>query len=428
MYIGMKALMRSDVVTMLSIFASGGIAVPLLPAHPPREVAHVLSNSTPSLLLRSYRFAEQGRKYFDIAGTHTCDVMDIPDHKPHPAGVKNPEVKLTDTTWMNPVEGTPRGGRGALIVYTSGTTNLPKGVVSTHRSLTAQITSLTTTWHMTPTDHLLHVLPLHHVHGIVNATLAPLFAGGTVEYLYPFSAPSTWQRLAAAPTEKPPVSLFMAVPTIYTRLLQSFPSLPQPTQTSATSAVRSLRLAISGSAALPQSTKDAWRTLAEVEHGGGTILERYGMTELGMALSQRLPLEDRPANSVGWPLPGVEVRLVDTETGEVVKGEGEGEIQVRGDTVFREYWGNRKATEREFAEEGWFKTGDVAVRDGRGAYYILGRASVDSEPAAILTHHLHSAVAHIHLVIKSGGEKISALEVERQLLELSRPPPTICPR
>lgn len=184
---------------------------------------------------------------------------------------------------------------------------------------------------------------------------------------------------------------------------------------------QSLRLNISGSAALPTPTKTAWTELS----GGNVLLERYGMTEVGMALSCGLDFMDRVDGSVGWPLPSVEARLVDTETNEVIQPgeesqngkEREGEIQLRGPTVFKEYWRNPKATSEEFVEgeDGkgrWFKTGDIATRrhvEGTGhgdqdwakgaMYFIRGRKSVD--------------------IIKSGGEKISALEVERELLSLS---------
>lgn len=256
------------------------------------------------------------------------------------------------------------------MIYTSGTTAAPKGVVSTHKNLTTQATTLVTAWEMGKDDHLLHVLPLHHVHGIVNATLAPLFAGGTVEYLFPFNAQNVWSRFVD--TSRKPISLFMAVPTIYSRLIDSYETLPEPTRSVGKKNVSNLRLAISGSAALPASTKQKWESL------GGNLLERYGMTEIGMALSQRLPLTDRMANSVGWPLPGVEARLL-SDGLEITEVGQEGEIQIRGDNVFREYWQKEEATKKEFTEDGWFKTGDVAVRDERGAYYIKGRASVDSK-------------------------------------------------
>ena len=182
-----------------------------------------------------------------------------------------------------------------------------------------------------------------------------------------------------------------------------------------------LRLNISGSAALPTPTKKSWTELS----GGNVLLERYGMTEVGMALSCGLDFRDRVDGSVGWPLPSVQVRLVDTETNEVIPvghevdangKEREGEIQLRGPTIFEEYWRNEKVTSEEFvvANDGgrkWFKTGDIATRkivDGAGQsgddwaqgpmYFIRGRKSTD--------------------IIKSGGEKVSALEIERELLSL----------
>ena len=218
------------------------------------------------------------------------------------------------------------------------------------------------------------------------------------------------------------------MPTIYNRLLSTFADLDAETQEAGKKGIspEHLRLNISGSAALPTPTKKAWSLLSS----GNVLLERYGMTEVGMALSCGLPFSSRVDGSVGWPLPFVEVRLVDTETGEVIQPgeeldshgkERDGEIQLRGPTVFKEYWRNPEATAKEHVrgEDGkgrWFKTGDVAVRrtitsqsapsspsnsqswDKGPMYFIRGRKSAD--------------------IIKSGGEKVSALEVERELLSL----------
>ena len=317
-----------------------------------------------------------------------------------------------------------------------------KGVLLPQAALAAQCQSLIQAWKYKEADHVLHILPLHHVHGVVNALLAPLQAGASVEFLHPFNASAVWQRLAApflgdkAPKlERPkPITVFTAVPTMYSRLLSSFSDLPQSLQEAARVAIspRYLRLNMSGSAALPTSIKAAWTELSN----GNVLLERYGMTEMGMALSCGLELHERVDSSVGRPLPSVDVRLVDMENGEVIASgaeldengkERQGEIQVRGPTVFKEYWGNPEATQRVFdrldldamspatAEsrgQKWFRTGDVAVRrrvpdpssDGHATpdkgsmYFIMGRANVD--------------------IIKSGGEKISALEVERELLSL----------
>ncbi|RPA92535.1 acetyl-CoA synthetase-like protein [Choiromyces venosus 120613-1] len=365
------------VVSLLGIFAAGGIAVPLNPGHPPKELHYVVNNSTPTFILTTPN--SKAHQVFPPSSSFP-PILDFLEH--HPSNPQDVPVPVDLSPAVDP-------SRGALMIYTSGTTAAPKGVVSTHKNLTTQATTLVTAWEMGKDDHLLHVLPLHHVHGIVNATLAPLFSGGTVEYLFPFNTQKVWSRFAD--TSRKPISLFMAVPTIYSRLIESHETLPEPTRSAGKKAVSSLRLAISGSAALPANTKQKWESL------GGNLLERYGMTEIGMALSQRLPLTDRMANSVGWPLPGVEARLVGDGV-EITKVGQEGEIQIRGDNVFREYWQKEEATKKEFTDDRWFKTGDVAVRDERGAYYIKGRASVD--------------------IIKSGGEKISALEVERELLEL----------
>jgi malonyl-CoA/methylmalonyl-CoA synthetase len=293
--------------------------------------------------------------------------------------------------------------------------------------LTAQAQSLHKAWNYTAQDHLLHILPLHHIHGTVNALLTPLFAGSTIEFMFPFNIDAVWERLAAPflpeGKSKEPITFLTAVPTIYNRFLGSHEKLSPPMQgaTKQALAPKNLRLNISGSSALPTPMKKAWTELS----GGNILLERYGMTEVGMALSCGLDSQDRVDGSVGWPLPLVQARLVDSETQEVIPVgdevdkdgmEREGEIQLRGPTVFSEYWRNEKATSEEFvaAEDGggkWFKTGDIATRqavEGAGQsgqdwprgpmYFIRGRKSTD--------------------IIKSGGEKVSALEIERELLSL----------
>ncbi len=302
-----------------------------------------------------------------------------------------------------------------------------KGVLLPTSVLTAQAESLHKAWEYTARDHLMHVLPLHHIHGIVNALLTPLFAGSTIEFMFPFNVDAVWERLAAPflpqTQGKEPITFLTVVPTIYNRFLSSYDKLSEPTKQAIKKALapENMRLNISGSAALPTPTKKAWTELS----GGNILLERYGMTEVGMALSCSLDFRDRVDGSVGWPLPSVQVRLVDSETNEVIPldeltdkdgKEREGEIQLRGPTVFSEYWRNEKATADEFvvADDGgakWFKTGDIATRrliEGTGQsgqdwakgpmYFIRGRKSTD--------------------IIKSGGEKVSALEIERELLSL----------
>lgn len=292
--------------------------------------------------------------------------------------------------------------------------------------ITAQSESLLKAWEYTPQDHLLHVLPLHHIHGIINAIMTPLVAGSAIEFLFPFNTTAVWSRLGSPffglVKDQKKITLFTAVPTVYNRLLDSHTALKAEIQEATKKAIspENMRLNMSGSAALPTPTKKAWATLS----GGNVLLERYGMTEVGMALSCGLDFEDRVDGSVGWPLPFVEARLVD-DSGEVIElgeetdaagKERDGEIQLRGPTIFKEYWQNEKATLETFEEatDGggrWFKTGDIAVRRevpsaGKSGqdwaqgpmYFIRGRRSAD--------------------IIKTGGEKVSALEVERELLSL----------
>lgn len=314
--------------------------------------------------------------------------------------------------------------KGGVMLYTSGTTSRPKGVLIPRSTLDAQEKSIGEAWDYSPSDRFLHVLPLHHIHGTMNALLAVLVAGGSIEFMFPFNVDHVWSRLAApflpSQTEKkPPITVFTVVPTVYNRLLQSHKSLSPEMQAAIKEALKpsNLRLNISGSAALPTPTKKAWTDLS----GGNILLERFGMTEVGMALSCGLAWEDRVDGSVGWPMPGVTARLVDTDTNELIEvgaeldnngKERSGEIQLKGATIFKEYWRNPTATASEFTPDGYFKTGDIAVRRdvpeaGSGAsgewakgpmYFIHGRKSAD--------------------IIKTGGEKVSALEIEREILSL----------
>jgi len=268
-----------------------------------------------------------------------------------------------------------------MILYTSGTTGKPKGVVHTHLNIQAQVTSLIEAWKWTPKDYILHILPLHHVHGIVNVLTCALWAGAKCEILPRFEAQEVWGKIIARD-----LSLFMAVPTIYVKLIAAWEEAPPDRQRLMSEACGKFRLMVSGSAALPVSVLEKWKAIT-----GQTLLERYGMTEIGMALSNPLHGE-RVAGYVGSELPGVEVRLVD-DGGNPLPSGSQGEIQVRGPTVFLEYWQRPAETKAAFSD-GWFRTGDVAVEE-KGIYRILGRKSTD--------------------IIKTGGYKVSALEIEEVL-------------
>jgi malonyl-CoA/methylmalonyl-CoA synthetase len=272
--------------------------------------------------------------------------------------------------------------RNALILYTSGTTSKPKGVVTTHAQIEAQISTLVQAWEWSGKDHTLCVLPLHHVHGIINVIGCSLWVGAICAFLPHFSAEGIIQWFREGR-----LNVFMAVPTIYFKLIAHYETLDEGEQQSLTEAMRLFRLMVCGSAALPVTVMEKWERIS-----GQRLLERYGMTELGMAISNPYRGERR-AGYVGMPLPSVQVRLVDDAGKEVENGQP-GEIQVKGPNVFKEYWGRSAATMESFTADGWFKTGDVAVVE-HGYYRIMGRSSVD--------------------IIKSGGYKISALEIEEVL-------------
>ncbi len=353
----------SHVAVQWGVWRAGGIAVPLATSHPPAEWEYVLRDAGVELAVAGPEFAPALAPVTQRLGVPllgTRQAFDRPAAGWLPAG---------------------EPGRRALMVYTSGTTGRPKGVVTTHANLEAQVRSLIEAWGWVPDDRILLVLPLHHVHGIVNVLTCAMWAGATCEMLPAFDAELVWDRLASGR-----LTLFMAVPTIYRRLIAAWDAAPAERRQLLGEGAARLRLMVSGSAALPVQTLERWRGISR-----HTLLERYGMTEMGMALSNPLEGERRPG-FVGNPLPGVEVRLVD-EHGQVVPPGTPGEIEVRGGNVFREYWGRPEAT-RDAFREGWFRTGDVAVVEN-GAYRILGRTSVD--------------------IIKTGGYKVSALEIEEVL-------------
>jgi len=346
------------------IWRAGGVALALNAAAAAAEIEHMLATAG------VHRVLVQGAPTAALAaacatvGT-VCEQVDAPGGSD---AVALPELDAS---------------RRAMIVFTSGTTSKPKGVVSTHGVIEAQIRTLVEAWEWRAEDCIPLFLPMHHVHGIINVMSCALWSGACVEPFEGFRQDAVLARVAAGA-----YSVFMAVPTIYVKLIGALEAMTPSQRARLGADFGRMRLMVSGSAALPANVHARWEELT-----GQRLLERYGMTEIGMALSNPLHGERR-AGSVGLPLPGVDVRLV-TEQGTVISAEDEpGEIQVRGPGVFTEYWNNPEATRTSFVD-GWFRTGDVAVRE-HGYYRIMGRQSVD--------------------IIKSGGYKLSALEIENVLL------------
>ena len=348
-----------------AIWRAGGIMVPLCLSATILEWEYALTDSGAGILLTEPAMAAKISPLCERLGVRSIDVESVASGPASPL----PEIST---------------GRRAMILYTSGTTSRPKGVVTTHANIQAQTESLVQAWEWNATDRIPSFLPLHHIHGIINVTCCALWSGATAEPFSRFDASTILDRVRADA-----YTLFMAVPTVYVRLTQAIEALTPADRTAVVAGFARMRLMVSGSAALPASLHERWTALT-----GQELLERYGMTEIGMAISNPYRGERRPG-SVGRPLTGVEVRLK-AEDGTIVAAENEpGEIQVRGPGVFRIYW-NRPEESAESFEDGWFRTGDMAVRE-RGYYRIMGRISVD--------------------IIKSGGYKLSALEIEAALLE-----------
>jgi malonyl-CoA/methylmalonyl-CoA synthetase len=350
------------VAAQWGIWRAGGVAVPLPLNSTKPELEYFVDDVAPSALVFDPHAAP-----FLVPIAAARGIRALPyEHLAAFQSAKLPEVN---------------GERRAMILYTSGTTSRPKGVVTTHANVTAQIMSLVEAWEWSADDKTLLCLPMHHVHGIINVVSCALWSGATCEMLPRFDANAVWDRIAGAR-----MTLFMAVPTIYSKLIAAWEAASPERRSCLTQACSRLRLMVSGSAALPVSTLHRWKEIS-----GHTLLERYGMTEIGMALSNPLRGERVPG-SVGTPLPSVEVRLVG-ENGTPVAVGTPGEIEVRGPSVFAEYWGRPDAT-RDAFRDGWFRTGDTAIVEN-GRYRILGRTNVD--------------------ILKTGGHKVSALEIEEAL-------------
>jgi len=331
-------------VAVVGALAAGVPIVPINPKAGTRELEHILSDSQPALV-----FGRDEPVDLAASGSLPADTLD--------------------------------GEAPAIIVYTSGTTGPPKGVVLPRRALATNLDALAVAWEWTADDVVAHGLPLFHVHGLILGVLAPLRLGGGVVHLGRFSSQAAAEALAG------PATMLFGVPTMYHRLAADLEASP-----GLASAVGSARLLVSGSAALPA------RDHARIEAACGLKpVERYGMSETLMNTAIRASGDRRPG-TVGPPVDGVSLRLVDDAGAELDVWDDAtvGEIQVRGPNLFLEYLNRPDATAAAL-RDGWFATGDVATRAEDGYIRIVGRRATD--------------------LIKSGGYKIGAGEIENALLE-----------
>lgn len=380
------------VITALAAWHLGAIMVPLSPAHTANELEYFIRDSQCDVIVHSVDLPPP---------VPTVPNPTTTDNKTSPTDICVPAFVIPSDalSQLQPVSSSAEDSYAsrsdndaALILYTSGTTGRPKGVVHTHSTLHHMVLSLAEAWEIKAKDHVLHFLPLHHLHGVLNQLLCMLASGASLEFLKSANAEHLWATMASCKEGvRPSPTIFMAVPTIYSRLLSTFANQKPQVQQAALQCIRDMRVMTCGSAALPDPVLGRWKDLT-----GHTLLERYGMTEIGMGLSNPLHGERR-AGTVGTPLKYISARIVDEDEEDITASGNPGELRVKGPTVFKEYLNRPKDTTAAFDKDGWFRTGDVAVREkDTGVYRLLGRSSID--------------------IIKSCGYKLSALEIEREIL------------
>lgn len=323
---------------------AGGVFLPLNPDYTASEVAYFLQDASPNIFVT---IPERETEMRAVAmGPGVVQVLSLDSS----GGGTLADAAAEQKAGFLPV--TRTADDLAAILYTSGTTGRSKGAMLTHRALSSNSATLVDYWKFTPKDVLIHALPIFHTHGLFVATNVALMAGSAMVFLPKFD-------LDAILGAMPSATALMGVPTFYTRLLDD-PRLSKES-------TKNMRLFISGSAPLLAETHDRW-----TEQTGHKILERYGMTETNMNTSNPYDGARKPG-TVGLPLPGVEVKIVD-ENGRAL-GDGQiGSIEVRGDNVFAGYWQMPEKTAEELRPDGWFVTGDLGVLDDEGYISIVGRS------------------------------------------------------
>jgi malonyl-CoA/methylmalonyl-CoA synthetase len=339
----------------LATLRAGYVYLPLNTAYQGAELEYFLVDAEPAVLVCSSRNFAWVSKIAFRAGVRYCFTLDD-DRSGSLLQRALAQPQVTAGQEIAP----KAAGDLAAILYTSGTTGRSKGAMLTHGNLAHNALALKSYWGWRADDVLIHALPIFHVHGLFVAIHGALLAGARMIWCSRFDAKQVLAKL-------PEATLFMGVPTLYVRLL-SEPGLTRE-------AARNMRLFIAGSAPLLVETFRAWR-----ERTGHTILERYGMSETGMLTSNPYgpdPRHDgqaeRRGGTVGFPLPGVCLRVRGEQGNELGVGEIGG-IEVKGPNVFQGYWRMPEKTAEEFTSDGYFKTGDVGRIDERGYVSIVGRS------------------------------------------------------
>lgn len=403
----------------LGALRAGAVFLPLNTAYTPAEIAYFLGDARPVLFVVAPEKAEMMKDAAKQAGAR-IETLGARRSGGDAADLGSIMAKLPEQA--DAVTLPRQGDDLAAILYTSGTTGRSKGAMITHENLHSNAMVLADRWRFTADDVLLHALPIFHTHGLFTSCNTILAAGASMIWLPRFDVDTVLQHL-------PHSTSMMGVPTFYTRLLDD----PRFTRELA----RPIRLFTSGSAPLLAETHRQFH-----ERTGQAILERYGMTETQMNTSNPYEGERRPG-TVGFPLPGVELRVTDTETGNQTAPGRVGMIEVRGPNVFKGYWLMPEKTAEEFREDGFFITGDLGLIDADGYVHIVGRATdlvisggyniypkeveeaIDALPgvlesAVIGVPHPDLGEAVVAVVIPEPGEEIAAEFVLGQLGDLAR--------
>jgi malonyl-CoA/methylmalonyl-CoA synthetase len=329
----------------LAALRAGAVYLPLNSAYTAGEIRYFLGDAEPTVFVCSPQVAEEMRALARDIGVAHVETL----------GAKAEGSLMEKARAASPeFVDVPRGRDDlAAILYTSGTTGRSKGAMLSHGNLASNATALRDTWRFTAEDRLLHALPIFHTHGLFVATNVTLMAGSSLIFLPGFNADEMIRLL-------PKATVMMGVPTFYTRLL----ARPDFTR----ELVAHMRLFVSGSAPLSAETHKEFEART-----GHKILERYGMTETNMNISN--PYDgDRIPGSIGFPLPGVEIRIADPQTGRALPQGEVGVIEIRGPNVFKGYWRMPDKTKEEFRDDGFFISGDLGYIDEKGYTYIVGRA------------------------------------------------------
>ncbi len=332
------------VLLYLACLRMGAVYLPLNTAYTGEEIAYFLGDAEPALFVCRPQDEAEARTLCAAQPRTALATLDADSGGSLMAAVARAE----------PLEGIAACGPDDLasILYTSGTTGRSKGAMLTHGNLRSNAEALVETWHFSSNDRLIHALPIFHIHGLFVACNTVLSSGASMLYLPRFDADEVIDAMADG-------TVMMGVPTFYSRLLKS-PRLDHQT-------VAAMRLFVSGSAPLTAETHQAFS-----KRTGAAILERYGMTETGMNSSNPYDGERR-AGTVGFPLPGVEIRITQPERAEALQQGEVGMIEVRGPNVFAGYWRMPEKTAEELRPDGWFMTGDLGMVDSRGYLQIVGR-------------------------------------------------------